>query len=219
MALTAQSPKKIYIRVEDHTPWTPWANTLAYYKFISDINDYSWNNRNLTKDWTWTVTFANNKVTIPSGSALIYGSGILNWVIWAFTISEWTTWAWSGFMYDADGLWPQWYTGANGSNWNRNGNAIINDWWRRAWNQSTMGSASDFLLLTMVYDWSTLVAYKNWVQFWSTSSTGGSIKWTATQFIIEWGSTFWEIIIEKWAWSATDVANYYDDTKANYWIS
>lgn len=37
-------------------PWTPWANTLCYYPLNWNLNDYSGNNRNLT--WSW-VTYTS----------------------------------------------------------------------------------------------------------------------------------------------------------------
>lgn len=84
-------------------------------------------------------------------------------------------------------------------------------------NQTPMWTSSDFVLLTVTYNWSEILIYKDGVQFWSTSISG-NLKGTATcWFVIEWW-TFGQIIIENRAWTAQKVADYYNNSKWNYWL-
>lgn len=207
--------KKIYVGTNQVRPaywnYTPTSNTLVYYPFKEDMNDYSWNNKNLSID-SGTVSYADNKITISNA---LRGSTILNGVSWAFTISFWTVWN-GNAIYDADSWWPQWYNTARW-NWDYWWNAIINNSWRRAGNTTAAGTASDFVLLTVVYNWSQFLAYLNGTQTGTVTNCTGNIKWTATQFIIEWW-TWGQVIIERWAWSASEVLDYYNNSKWNYWL-
>lgn len=204
--------KNAYIGERPYYDYTPTSNTLVYYPFKEDMNDYSWNNKNLSID-SGTVSYADNKITISNA---LRGSTILNGVSGAFTISFRCTWAWSYNFYDRDSWWPQWFCGAN---WNGNyrWNAIINNSWRRAGNTTAAGTASDFVLLTVVYDWSQFLAYLNGTQTGTVTNCTGNIKWTATYFLIEWW-TWGQVIIEKWAWSVSDIQTYYNNSKWNYWL-
>ena len=189
----------------------PTGSTIAYYKMSSDLKDYSGNGRDLT----WTATFSDNKATNTSS---LSGSTLLSWNS-VFTVSLWTTWTWSWFIYDQDNWWPTWACWSTGSsqyslyNWN-----FIINWWKRCGELSAMWTASDFVLLTCVYNWSTVTAYKNWVQFWTVTNASGNLNTSNRWFTIEpW--TWGEIIVDWAAWTAQDVLDYYNDTKANYSVT
>lgn len=188
--------------------WTPWADTLVYYKFATDLNDYSWNNLNLSSS---SVTFSNNKMTNTSN---VNWTPILNWHQWAFTVSCWTTWTWTN-IGDRDSWGFQWFIRATwwSSDWW--GNAIIANSWRRAWNQTAAWSSSDFVHLVMVYNGSLLVCYLNGVKTGTTTSVSWNIKGTASQFQIATG-TWGEFIIEWKAWTAQEISDHYNWTKSNY---
>lgn len=203
--------KNAYIGKKPYYDYTPTSSTIAYYPFKEDINDHSWNGNNLSIA-SGTVSYSDNKITISNG--LQKTTGILNGVSWAFTISFWTVWN-GNAIYDADSWWPQWYNAPRwGDYW---WNAIINNSWRRAGNTTSAGTASDFVLMTIVYNWSQFLAYLNGTQTGTVTSCTGNIKWTATKFVIEWW-TRWQVIIERWAWSASEVLDYYNNSKWNYWL-
>lgn len=207
--------QRIYIGTNQVRPpywdYTPTSNTLVYYRMKEDLNDYSWNNRNLTG----TVTFADNKMT---NTSTLSRTKILSGTTWAFTVSIWTrgwnTWG----VSENDSWWAQWFLTAKWVNQdNYNWNAIINWSWRRSGGTTAIGTNDDFLLLTFVYNWNNRKAYNNGVNFGTTTNCSWNLKTTATSFRV--GAWVWgQIIIEKWAWSVSDIQTYYNNSKWNYWL-
>lgn len=208
--------KQIYVGTNRVRPsyydYTPNSNTLAYYPMKENLNDYSGNGRNLSG----TATFSNNKMTNTSA---VTRSQIFSGTVWAFTVSFWTRGGDTWGINENDSGWPERFLTAKWLNSDTyNWNAIIGNSRRRSGWTTILGTNSDFFLLTFVYNWSTFKAYQNGVNFGTNTSCSGNLKTSSTSFRV--GAWVWgQIIVEKWAWSATEISNYYNSSKWNYWIS
>ena len=200
----------------ENPPFTPWANTVAYYPFTSDILDHSSNSNNFS--W-WTYTFSNNKITITSS---------LTWPVlvpvntsWDRTIHMWTTW-WNTsarclFRFSAasnwDTLWHLKWT--DEENWNR----PWASYWRSSWYRNRPSSVSvwSFFLMTWVKDWTSMKLYLNW-ELVSTTTLWSNIWNNATVKSILENWTYWEIIVEDKVWTVDEIQTYYNKSKSNYWL-
>lgn len=115
-------------------------------------------------------------------------------------------------------IWP------NSSNWvNTEG----------LWLYTTPGT-SDFVLLTFTISWGTYKIYKNAVLVWTASSS--SIRWWSSTWPVyyEWAAFFsdwslwsnylakcymWETILEDKVETQAEITEYFNLTKALYWVS
>lgn len=210
--------------------WQPSSDTLAYYPLtsVSTINDQSWNNKNLTK---WTVTFWNYKWVDCA-----YFSWSSSWLrcqsfysnkraqtisAWFYWIANWHTWNWN---YDEILIWwnNSWiYVDRYGSPYNRlvpqystgRKNLTSDSWWNH---------------IVMTYDWNTTWnAFFNWQSLWQLTNmsipewTNLSIWTNQSQFNNEYKKWIWwisQVIIEWKVWADTEILNYYNQTKSNYWL-
>lgn len=207
--------------------WKPNANTIAYYPFETDTNDYSWNSRNLTNSW---VTFVNNIgwATIP----VWYWDGWDRaYRTWDYQLSSWYTISVyqksavnnTSFMFDMrnNNEYGQWVY-------------LVNEWWyfktrqQKSYNTEeeyvrTRDSNRNYWVLT--WTGSVWTVYFNWTQV-KQASIANSINttnWTVlslwTRFSWTTGPFTWylsEMIIENRAWSADEITAYYNLNKSNY---
>ena len=202
--------------------WQPWANTLAYRPLTSDLNDYSWNNHNFSAT-SWTYSFNNNMCTLQRAT--------LSWWSMAgyagdFTIQAYTTnsSANSGIQLQTDNRWyPSvqlyrggddiWFNFVNSTNTARiwAGNSYTWTWVH---------------LITWVKTSTYVALYIDGVEqqkvVWSygdmyNSSQKNCRLWRNVNG--SWTATYWNIILESVARTAQEIADYYNQTKANYWIS
>lgn len=212
-------------------PWTPWSNTIAYYPLdsINTVNDKSWNNRNWTK--YWTINFStyswvdcayfnggSNYIQVPYDSWMSTSSITIS--LWANTLeyhgNRWLVYKWQF-------TWQNWIyaIAINNVSW------YYFDWrinttphwcnvfdWNNIWTH-----------ILVDFNWSTWHVYKNWSLI-STFSQSQSIS-SDTNKLILWGywnsnyCFYWylsKIIIENKVWTATEVLNYYNQTKSLYWL-
>lgn len=228
MTLTATQPKKIYIRVDEW--WQPWANTVAYYKLETDGNDYSWNWNN----WqSWNVTYGT-----WSGKQCAHFNG--NWncgislpALWSFsnlTMSVWVktsrsqastaTVAILAPTSDNKNIGIQMNSGTiTLSRWDGSNAYDTTDW---SWTNNVRHN----IIATYNSSWAKL--YVDWVYIWQNTASTSVVSEAYTSRIgsndnqqdsFAYYGYASELIIENVVWSATDVANYYNDNKANYWIS
>lgn len=198
--------------------YTPTANTVVYYPFVKDFNDYSWNWHDLTISgspliWNvWGVTCFKKNWT-ESGEAVIsslpqWSSNRTNmmWVNWNSTTSGSVYWYGQNTNYKWDMLWKNnpiswgsyWY------NADTNITATLGRWY--------------FLAVTTSSSPKKQLVYVNGVQSWSSSytinTTGTTLKiagWTG----VEWVSEF---IIENRAWTAQEIKDFYNATCEEYWL-
>lgn len=210
---------------------TPWVNTLAYYPLNSTYTVYD-------QSGNW-YDLTDTNVTFGSDGALfqwnwyLYSSALSTDIIWStFTISAYvkkTTatsdmWissnvTWLYYWYILTLWWNQWQPRIE----------IMNSNWSNV--SSGVDTATDtWYNVVVTHDtwWHTDI-YVDWVYKASMiKSIGTQVSWQFTIWAIKFATSLpenyfnWYIsnfIIEDVAWSAQDVADYYDATKWDYWIS
>ena len=76
------------------------------------------------------------------------------------------------------------------------------------------------------YDWTTATVYKDWTVANSSIFVEQVLWWDGTAIwynsFVNWRYWLWylsEIILENKVRTAQEIQDYYDQTKANYWIS
>lgn len=226
--------------------WQPWANTLAYYKLDWNLNDSSGNERGLTNSWIsfqiednincaycnwWSYAYCQ---TIPTPSVITIS-------IWAKATND-RSWTYARNLFHTKLassrqnwlIWVRWefYSGS--------GYPTVSVWTSgNVWNESNSLSYSTLSyndicnrnLWTCVYDNVNykLSIYRNW-QFVSedTFSTyhptwNWCDKFSIWVWYVPWNNPtrYWkwwvsETIIEDKARTAQEIADYYNQTKANY---
>ena len=224
--------QRIYIGTNQVRPvykWEPWANTVAYYKFVNDINDYSWNGYNLT--WAWN--YSDNMIT--STSTLYYNwntllgqdySGDFSFLVWAdfsntasnaqFMLVRdnsarpccWISQTWGAFIYKGYSQSGYWWVTCPSS-----------------WEYSPSGIHH----VALVRSGDTFYSYLDWVQNPDTVTMSGYIwawnsnteKWPKFGYSQNSLTThaqvrMWETIIENRGWSSTEMLEYFKWTKKMY---
>lgn len=219
--------------------WKPWANTIAYYPLTSTttVNDLSGNGYTLTQN-TW-VTFQNNQWV---SSARIYGtdgswfsfwltqSSLSTAAIWTvftlnyYWLAEWYIRAWSSIRV----WWWKWFNASLFWVWvgNNNANAEMLN--------SSIGTIGSSEKITNNIRYNLCFTYNNWqeklylngveVASWTytIASSSDTIFWIGVSFgrdnyyASRWCAS--NVILENKARTAQEVADYYNSTKANYWL-
>jgi len=204
--------------------WQPWANTIAYYPLSSNLIDASWNSSDI----------------IPSDSSSVIGNyqGIdcfnLNW--YYCTVSNIDTLATSNeytfnfwlyrtarfdIMYAENGSrWAWWlmmYSGESQARWGNKTNQST------AFFEPPYNTWLNIVFTVLNWEWSIYVnnnktvLKSSWVLAPNHNGTpliiGGDYaynnqgNWYLSKLIIE----------DRW-WTAQEVADYYNQTKATYWL-
>ena len=201
--------------------WLPWENTVAYYPLTSSttVNDISGNNRNLTNNWSvvfWTYKWVNCAYTNWTNQYLSqsfsFSGSACSISIWVYFIK------WTAPNYDPIYYWNLWIW----INWT--GNIINVSPWLPSSIALTSDSRWDNFIITYDGAWN-LKFYRNWELIisgtWKSPTIWSNLRiWTN----VSTGTDYWkgwlsEVIIENRAWTAEQVAWYYNQTKSQYWIS
>lgn len=215
--------------------WKPWANTYIYYPLKSNGNDYSWNNRNLT---TSNLTFSNEVAVLWDNVLAYYNIGNFpNWTQ-AFTMSFWIRLSSLASSYNLIWFIKNYNTiTQNYSDWDKtiqiwNDGTITFDIYdgsvKRVSTSSWYISTNTWYNIIGIYDGSKMSMYINNTKIWEVSAS-----WTySTDYLVLNGYnsrntssarwTQWDLsdfILENKARTAQEVADYYNLTKSNYWIS
>lgn len=204
--------------------WQPWANTVAYYPLDADFNDASWNNRNLTNSWATITTVWDISCGYWDGSATTY----YQW--FSLTREKRTISMWIRGIATNDNVWLQiakrsyWFTWAL---W-----IMFYSWflfagdWAGAGTSSVSASTNTWYYAVSTQEWSVVNFYVNWVLIWtennrpdySTRIPDGWALWsqnnTWAYAKLNWYMS--NVILEDKVWTAQEVADYYNQTKANY---
>lgn len=220
----------------------PWANTVVYYPLNWDLNDYSWNSRNLTAsgtaiytswwpwqvasyDGTWEWTYINN--------ALLKWMPAFTYIAWVnpSSITSWTTgWEtnWNIVMtIREDANYSAFDKSLTLGETNEATSFIYYNGQKKAI-QSWVTTNTRQMLAT-VFDWSTLKTYVNTT---STSvSCWGSYTGYSNATLVVWAKTntlgnyikayYWlmsNVIVEDKARTADELQKYYNSMKWNYWL-
>lgn len=199
----------------------PSDKTLIYYPLASDLNDYSWNNHNLSIK-SGSVTYSNNMATL---TRVWYGWWGLNWLEWDFTMLAYTTNTW----------WNKWFFPSTDANWApqmwlARWNSQIGFWYYQYWGTlnylSYNYSASWIHLIAEVKTSSKMIIYVDGVEVANSSGTYQKVRpdssqnnvWIGTNINWSWTVTYWWVIVETKARTADEILNYYNKTKSNYWL-
>lgn len=228
MAIVEHELKNAYIG--EYQPYTPWANTLAYFPLKEDVLDYSWNWKN--GSWNpnsfagWVANYSGNTTTMPV--ALVSS--------WTITVNVWfyqeagaadfnknisflgqhtTQNFWfclkSNEYYDS-----LYHTSLQQGGWSGYATTYIvavasstpRIWWH---NVVWMRDASKiYLYLDGQYQWETTYswlssnAFYMWYDYWYNG-------WA-------WNGKLSQLIFENRIRTATEILNYYNKTKSDYWL-
>ena len=201
--------------------YNPNENTKFYLPLKSDILDYSWNS--VSTSWWWTITYQNP------------------WALFTWALSIWYTQTLSNFTVVGYYKAPNTSTAVNiiSQAYIVSGNY---NWWDMSYNSSQNNTfrieflkpATTQVLQQFVYNvWSTswhniivtvenssnLKVYIDWVE-----KITGSVSWYNPYSI---NYAIWansksiyasEVILENKVRTATEITNYYNLTKSNYWL-
>jgi len=208
--------------------WKPSSYTLAYRPFKSDLKDYSGNWYDFSiKDWT--VSYDNNMVTISSRLRTANNTAVMtnyagdftelwytqssgstnNWFMFLFNPND--NWTSAAFWINTD--WCEW----SYIYWN-------NQWWTWA-KYSTVPTWVH--LLAFVKTSSAKILYLDWVEVardTTNVNAVGSASWMTAMWLWRhsawWGTArWWNLILEKRAWTVDEIQAYFNQTKWDYWIS
>ncbi len=219
--------------------WQPWANTVLYCPLKDDILDHSWNHTmTMTTSTYWTV--AKDSTGFYYFNWWYISSEAYFWPITAWTLSTWVkkssskswwdnrfTWSvsthykgsspfhcWLAFNFGGYS-WQNWTFNAGATSWTTSQNVT----WPTMWSWE---------LWTMTYDntvWAKF--YRNWTYENSFSNTNNlrndslpTFIWATNPYTdqyLDWYLS--DVIIEDKARTAQEIADYYNLTKWNYWIS
>lgn len=211
--------------------WKPWGNTLVYYPLTSTstVNDMSGNNRTLTTAhslptfWTYQgvdcayfngsnnecgVSNTDNNVILPKFTISF----------WLYSSSQWDRPVWSNVSYVNRTYY--WFGIRAHPNWSNK--------FRLDWCFSTLSSWNNgWHLLLFTYDNRSEICYVDGVQNATGSFTDNEPNNSQTMKIWCWYDQaswyyayfqWWlsNFIIENKVRTAQEVADYYNQTKANY---
>lgn len=217
--------------------WEPWENTVAYYPLNWDINDYSWNNRNLSVEFgtvsyttlsSWIQVFSPRWTGITSwGTWLSYSDSVWDFT-WDFTINFFvkllqTYNNYMSFVTNRHLYTYRWMNSIDSSNefffhWEPQ----YKSWWiidTNVWHNICCTVISGTYYIYVDNTLKKSGSYTYWIGtpwrlniwFWYTWAGGQNrepLNWDISNVIIE----------DKW-WTAQEVSDYYNLTKSLYGIS
>lgn len=217
--------------------WQPWANTIAYYPLATDVDDASGNNLNLTNHWiTFSDWYAILETTNQTSTQWPYAS-YSGWITWYKTISCWFyktgTTNWMLCIWHDDGSLtnayfqlrtqnPNWFSLSTSGGGTFNGD-ITNNSYTINFNQRHLVTITQDVAqnswagsgnLTVYLDgnlYGTVNRYMNRPLCWFGSAT----EWWY-YYNFPWKSS--NLIIEDKERTAQEVADYYNQTKWDYWL-
>jgi len=199
--------------------WTPWANTLFYYPFKDDANDSIWNT---TLSW-WTYTkqtiwylcaWSSDGTWNNINASTTIQDNLKTMLSWVYVVSSGT-----GnytqillmpngntcYSYYTSGRWNNLFLVYNSSKQYNTTSATLSTW---AWH-----------LLALTVSDTEVCWYIDGVKY----TIGSSWYYSEHTWIMLWRSgtqvIHSNVIWENRTWTATEISNYYNQTKADYWIS
>lgn len=225
---------------------TPADSVLAHYTLEWNLNDTSgnWYNGTLANgsvsyttlnsgkqvlvvNYAWKTRVTTSLNIAPKTASVWINKDSVNdphptyWKLFLWQLADawyswnWNVWAWwalcSCFGWSSYDLW--YFTHVENS-WPSSADLTTQDKWTH---------------LCMVDDWSYIHLYQNWVEVWEPASWVRFIAeenfwfldnewtWDASYRRFYWKMS--EILLLNNAWDATKVLDYYNSTKATYWIS
>jgi len=214
--------------VSDVQPRTPWANTLLYLPLdtTNTVNDLSGNNRNMTNnghvsfwiyDWVdcayfWTTApywLKNTSANIINGqytylawvNADSSNSWNLNPRIFWWTSNRWIMWNRENSVWIYPGYWS--------NTW-----VPVTTWWHLVAfvGDTTDGSYSAYKDGEYLNSWTWATGSRNWIVI-------GTNEWNNSNSSDRFCGYMSAVIYENKQRTATEINDYYNQTKSLYWIS
>lgn len=211
--------------------WQPWANTIAYYTYNDQwasgyVKDFSWNNRNLT-NWTQPT------YTLVSWTNYAWNYANTTWA-WTYVELSWLSTLYSSFSLivwvKPTATWQQYITQLVNSGRSPQYSLIY------GYKSGQIELYCDDARVT-IKSW---VSLNTWYCIWMTKSwnsfslyadgqavtTSSSSRQITSPYLVVWWSwvwdrlkgQIWECVIEDKVRTAQEVSDYYNQTKANYWL-
>jgi hypothetical protein len=227
-------PNGVEKQIRPKWEWQPWVDTVLYYDFEhtswtaeTDLAwNYNWTYQATPTIWTlssWKKYFdtqwTNCLNTNSTLSTIDYNNGTV--CIWFNMVNS--------FVYFWQERWgAQWGTiycdnFSNGQFCLGPDNNILN----------TPLSLGVWYNIVIVNDWVNTTLYKNGQQMAQKNMTSSTwnryfhVWWATTQWTppsqtvpwnLIWNALFWSVIIENKARTAQEIADYFEQTKWNYWL-
>ena len=212
--------------------WQPWADTVAYYKLEQDLNDYSWNNLNLTPASTVTysslasgknVCFFNDSASISSFPAL---TGDITVVLWVKNKSNytWYNWVWYILKWNS---WDDAGCTALVFSWNSQSNGLR---WQPTWSlisRPTVFTDTNWHLIICTYNKNTqdsnVYLDGNTIPLINFTNTSSASPSASVFYLCKYSSQkdtyLSDVIIESKVWTADEISAHFNSTKSLYGIS
>ena len=215
--------------------WQPWANTLAYYPLNSTTTTsdmkWSWTAYNLSTLRSWVSYWTYNWVDCANFSWWWWKLQAAINIQQVFTLSWWfyitQSWNYQSLMLVWGGstsqrcLWS-WYRRTTSylalTTW---GNPEVTGGQQISWRHHICITRSN------IDDSNDAILYLDWVHYLNMNTSELTLAgdyltiwwhpWNLAQDPFYWCAS--EIIYEDVVWTSTEVSNYFNQTKANYWIS
>jgi hypothetical protein len=210
--------------------WQPWANTVAYYPLTATdtVNDKSWNNRNLTNNWTQFWTYAGvSCVYCTWWNFLYYSSNPITWnssftAVARFYNTQRNSSRWENVLSLGDTDWNNAFSMGINNSWY----TLMVWWWNNDRNTWYTVPLNSWILCVMSHSSGTIKTYVNWSLI-NTSTVNfnlSSSKMRVGAWL--WNSPYQDafygyisnVIFENKARTATEISDYYNQTKSNYWL-
>lgn len=198
--------------------WQPWANTIAYLPMKTDLLDHS---------GTWTTATVSWTVSLESWHWYFNGGkiyGTLSSIPTSYTISMWIKATSLPSHWETLSCIWQYNTYSNFWLWLNNTDKRVT-YSRRDVNYPPwpIVDTTNWYLVTITYGSWTVALYINWTYSTGTTSFPTTALWTSDYIIADnTGANFYwyinDYILEDKVRTAQEISDYYNQTKANYWL-
>lgn len=235
MVLIEHEVQNIYIG-EYTKPREPDSNTIVYWKLDGDAKDSSWNNRDGTVSWTLTyesigsidvakftwgqsVYRSWSEFTLNNNSSFTFSvwAKVTSWDTYNYSFwiqKTWEAWTWDKEIAILRDWSVRWYYYTSAANWctTNSWDAQLNQWYHLAY----------------TYDWSVQKVYINWTLVKTNTPSSGSYTLSSPCLYLSRSYTSWyspykwylsNFILQKNAWTADYISNYFNTYKWLYWLS
>ena len=188
--------------------WKPWANTLAYFPLKDNQNDVM---GNYTLPLTWTqqtlwYTFNkswNQDITVNSSQRFCSYRVKINSYYWNAQLLTPCVW------------WPQYNFNHSSADFTKRFEAFY--WSTRVLLSDQVPTTTNtWYHFALWWDGTKILCYLNWNKV--AEATNSLNTGTTCKFIQNLNITLSELIYESAARTAQEIQDYYDQTKANYWL-
>lgn len=214
--------------------WKPWANTVAYYPLKTDFNDASGNSRNLTntntsistQSWVDCVYFnGSNSYLTYSWYELWNTARTINlwcydvrpnsssdnqWIIhiWNTALNMWLWWSlWLQFTNATTLRTSDWQNSSSESQ-----TTTISLWWNNivvTQQTTTVKLYLNWVLKFTITNYPSQTNAPNWWRLWASCRTN---PWQYLKWYLS------NVVLENKVRTAQEIADYYNQTKSNYWL-